>query len=122
MRKRNWKLVVYWALASPFLIISALVAVILVGIFRKKISLFSNCIIFSYSKWIENGGYIIMRKSHWGWWPHFIWAKHIDGLYLEHLVPIEDKSPGFFGLEIFLFKGKIENKDSEIKDPYNFYI
>ena len=34
----------------------------------------SNCIIFALHRWITRGGYVVVRKSHHGWWPHAMWT------------------------------------------------
>lgn len=34
----------------------------------------SNCVFFALSQWWKKGGYIIIRKSKWGWWPHLLWS------------------------------------------------
>jgi hypothetical protein len=34
----------------------------------------SNCLIFVIQRWWARGGYVIARKSRWGWWPHFLWS------------------------------------------------
>jgi hypothetical protein len=38
----------------------------------------SNCIIFALRRWFSRGGYIVLRKSNYGWWPHMIWTKDLD--------------------------------------------
>lgn len=34
----------------------------------------SNCILFALARWWKFGGYVIVRKSHHGWWPHVLWS------------------------------------------------
>ena len=34
----------------------------------------SNCIIFALRRWLQRGGFVVARKSHYGWWPHFLWS------------------------------------------------
>lgn len=34
----------------------------------------SNCIIYAVFTWLKQGGYIVIRKSRRGWWPHFLWS------------------------------------------------
>ena len=69
----------------------------------------SNCLLFALAKWWKHGGYVIIRKSHWGWWPHFIWCKDLRDAEIEQYVPIGDKLP--FSFMKVLFKGKIVTKD-----------
>ncbi|MHA2068982.1 MAG: hypothetical protein ACXABY_31860 [Candidatus Thorarchaeota archaeon] len=40
----------------------------LTGFFRN----YSNCLIYAKQKYDKEGGWIVMRKSHYGWWPHFL--------------------------------------------------
>jgi len=39
--------------------------------------------------WVR-GGYLLVRKSHWGWWPHFLWAPEAPAS-AEHFVPDEPR-------------------------------
>lgn len=32
----------------------------------------SNCLIYALLKLYHEGGYVLMRKSFYGWWPHFL--------------------------------------------------
>jgi hypothetical protein len=34
----------------------------------------SNCLLFALRRWLRRGGYVIPRRSHYGWWPHFLWS------------------------------------------------
>jgi hypothetical protein len=45
----------------------------------------SNCLFFAVSRWLKYGGYVIVRKSHYGWWPHFLWS--------QDLLSFEEYSP-----------------------------
>ena len=37
----------------------------------------------------KNGGYLIIRKSKVGWWPHFLWSQDLKEF--RHYVPLEYK-------------------------------
>lgn len=37
----------------------------------------SNCLIFAMGEWRRRGGYLIVRRSHYGWWPHFAWTRSL---------------------------------------------
>jgi hypothetical protein len=37
----------------------------------------SNCIIFALLRWFRRGGYLIVRKSRHGWWPHALWSSDL---------------------------------------------
>lgn len=45
----------------------------------------SNCLIWALWRWFRDGGYLIVRKSRYGWWPHFLWSR--DLLMIEQFVP-----------------------------------
>lgn len=49
----------------------------------------SNCLIFALSRWCGSGGYLIVRKSRFGWWPHFLWSPSLDAAQVESFVPIQ---------------------------------
>lgn len=51
----------------------------------------SNCVIFALAKWFRHGGYIIARKSRYGWWPHVMWAATLDGVEVQHYLPDDPK-------------------------------
>ncbi len=36
-----------------------------------------NCLFYALRKWAREGGYLVIRKSHHGWWPHFLWSKDL---------------------------------------------
>ena len=44
---------------------------------KKGQVFFSNCLAYALARWWLDGGYVIMRKSHYGWWPHFLWSKDL---------------------------------------------
>ena len=46
----------------------------------------SNCVIVAFHQWFHCGGYLLVRKSHYGWWPHFAWARE-DLKQFESFVP-----------------------------------
>ncbi len=35
---------------------------------------FSNCWLFALWRFFINGGFLIVSKSEWGWWAHFMWS------------------------------------------------
>ena len=68
-----------------------------------------NCFFFAIKRWFQRGGYLIIRKSRFGPFPHFIWAKDLRDAEIEHYVPIDPKHrliPPLF------FSGKIKRDDS----------
>lgn len=38
----------------------------------------SNCLIFALKRWRSDGGYLIIRRSRYGWWPHFAWCRSLS--------------------------------------------
>jgi len=46
----------------------------------------SNCLIFAATRFFSRGGYLIVRKSSYGWWPHFSWSE--DLVTFEKFVPL----------------------------------
>jgi hypothetical protein len=99
-----------WVIAMPLLGFSILVAIIshLLSVGKRK--KFTNCIVFVMSKWLDEGGYIVLRKSRFGWWPHFLWARSLSEM--EHLVP-ESKAPPKYGVDLLFFNGTIETEDKQ---------
>jgi len=63
-----------------------------------------NCLTFALRKWRAEGGYIVIRKSRYGWWPHFL---HMDAetRVLTHLVPVKPERRWFPPLT---FEGIVE--------------
>lgn len=58
----------------------------------------NNCLIFALSRWFKRGGYLVIRRSRLGLFPHFIWAKSLGEI--EHFVPNDKRwkaiPPPFF--------------------------
>lgn len=36
-----------------------------------------NCLLFVFIRWWKHSGYVVIRKSHYGFWPHFLWSKDL---------------------------------------------
>lgn len=36
-----------------------------------------NCLCWALGQWRRHGGYLIVRRSHWGWWWHFLWSRDL---------------------------------------------
>ena len=69
----------------------------------------SNCLVFALHRVITRGGYLIVRRSRWGWWPHFLWAESLDPLRIEHFAPVDGGRPRLF--PPLVFKGHILTSD-----------
>lgn len=68
----------------------------------------SNCLIFALCQWYKNGGYLVVRKSRWGWWPHFLWSADLKSFeQFAPTNPVHKKFPPF------LFKGSIKIGDDD---------
>lgn len=62
-----------------------------------------NCYLFVVSRWWTRGGYVVVRKSHYGWWLHALWSP--DLATFEEFVPLWTKGPRRF--PPLWFKGRI---------------
>ena len=68
----------------------------------------SNCLIYALLKWYREGGYLVIRKSRFGWWPHFL---HMDtARKITHYSPQHKYNRWFPPL---LFKGRVVKGDEE---------
>lgn len=41
---------------------------------RAKVKFYSNCWLWAFYTWVRRGGFLILSKSEWGWWPHVMWS------------------------------------------------
>jgi len=62
----------------------------------------SNCYLFALLRWWRCGGYVVLRQSHWGWWPHALWSA--DLITFEDYTPIAPRRRRFPPL---LFRGTV---------------
>lgn len=73
-----------------------------------------NCLPFALYRWFTRGGYLVIRRSHFGYWPHFIWCSDLRDAQIEHWVPRKRLSR-FRILEVLLklfpFPGYIKKSD-----------
>jgi hypothetical protein len=70
----------------------------------------SNCLIFALFQWWHYGGYVIVRQSRHGWWPHFMWAQHLGNLEAIEFIPykpiyLSDNYP----IPPIVFRGYVRN-------------
>ena len=35
----------------------------------------SNCALWAAWRYVRRGGYVVMTRSDYGWWPHFAWSQ-----------------------------------------------
>jgi hypothetical protein len=33
-----------------------------------------NCLLFVVGRYLKRGGYIVIHRSDYGWWPHAVWS------------------------------------------------
>lgn len=72
---------------------------------------YSNCLFFVIKKWFKYGGYVAIRKSREGYWPHFIWCKDLKNAEIEHFQPINHDENAY--IMKFFFKGFVSKTDDE---------
>lgn len=48
---------------------------------------YGNCLIHALIMWVRFGGYLVVRKSRHGWWPHFMWAKDLGDTQIVEFTP-----------------------------------
>ena len=69
----------------------------------------SNCLIFAVQHLFSCGGYIIFRRSHYGWWFHVLWSKDLKEFLEFH--PTGAKHYRWF--PPLLFKGYIRHTTAD---------
>ena len=75
-----------------------------------KKTFFTNCLFFALKKWITLGGYIVIRKSDEGWFPHFIWCGDLKDAEIEHIQPVHKGFENPY-LKKFWFESYISKED-----------
>ena len=66
--------------------------------------MWSNCYLFAIQQWYRHGGYIVLTKSQYGWWPH---AFHSEDLRrFTDFVPLAPKRRRW--LPPLVFRGHIK--------------
>lgn len=65
-----------------------------------------NCLCWALAKWRKHGGYLVIRRSRYGWFPHFL---HMDREgNIESFVPDDPKRKK---LPPPVFKGSVKRGD-----------
>lgn len=72
---------------------------------------YSNCLFYVLRKYFKYGGYLIVRKSRDGWFPHFIWCRDLKDAEIEHFQPMYEDE--FIPVKKFWFKGFVSKSDDE---------
>lgn len=84
----------------------------------------SNCLIYALMKYCREGGYILIRKSDLGWWPHFLHGTRpaAGDVTVSHFVPLQPfKARGlfrFFPIHTLLFRGRVRSEDCSRVEDY----
>lgn len=60
-----------------------------------------NCVFYALTRWRRNGGYLVVRKSRFGPFPHMFWMQALpDDAVVRNFVPLEPsdrkKPPPYF--------------------------
>lgn len=84
---------------------------------------FTNCLNWAIKKFHKDGGHIIISPSKHGWWYHFSWAPHVEGVPQEQFIPTKPKElkdlPKIvqkFPLHIMFYEGKVvDENENEIQ-------
>jgi hypothetical protein len=67
----------------------------------------NNCLVYALRKWFRHGGYLIIRKSRWGWFPHFLWSPAAPP-EAEQYIPVNPKRRL---LPPLIFRGHVKRGD-----------
>lgn len=66
----------------------------------------SNCLIWALVRWWRHGGYIVVRRSYWGPFPHFLWSRDLKRFWsYQPVSPRHKKFPPPF------FRGEVKEGD-----------
>jgi hypothetical protein len=41
----------------------------------------SNCVIWAVTQYVRRGGYLVARRSRYGWWWHLLWSPDLQRFY-----------------------------------------
>lgn len=72
----------------------------------------SNCLIFVLYQWFTKGGYVVVRRSHWGWFPHFIWSADLKRF--QQFTPISEKRR-YRLFPPLVFRGYVHEGDTDLE-------
>lgn len=70
---------------------------------------YSNCLFFALGRWWRRGGYLVIRKSRWGWWPHFIHCSDLRDARIEHNTPASGRWRWW--IPPLVFRGRVRTED-----------
>jgi hypothetical protein len=76
-----------------------------------KIPQYSNCLIFALTLWMKWGGYLIVRKSRAGPFPHFLWCADLAHAKVLHFSPRKVAPWWYRPIHMLWFKGVVKDDD-----------
>lgn len=71
---------------------------------RERTYFICNCWMFALWRLFRRGGFLIITKSEWGWWPHLMWSPDMSSL--QQFEPTEKKRRRL--LPPFVYKGYVK--------------
>lgn len=78
----------------------------------------SNCLLYALRRWRYRDDYLLIRRSRWGWWPHFLHGELDEAgrVVVDHLVPTDPIPPKgwrrFLPVHALLFRGRVHTDDT----------
>ena len=72
---------------------------------------YSNCLIFAFRLWLTGGGYLLVRKSRAGWFPHFLWCADLADAMVLHFAPRNIAPWWYRPIHMLLFSGVVKRDD-----------
>ena len=80
-----------------------------------------NCLhfVFNIARYGRNGDYMLIRKSHWGWFPHFaaVFEMPDGSITRMEYIPISPIKQHWWSLPLF-FKGKVVVTEYVVANKY----
>lgn len=67
-----------------------------------------NCVFFALRRWFTKGGYLVIRRSRLGPYPHLLWTPELGSAPVEQFKPIEPR-----GWWFLVFRGRIVRGDEK---------
>ena|SRR5512145_1064036 len=72
---------------------------------------YSNCFIFAARMWLARGGYLVVRKSRAGWFPHFLWCADLANAVILHFSPRKIAPWWYRPIHLLCFRGVVKRDD-----------
>lgn len=72
---------------------------------------YSNCLIFAIRLWLTGGGYLVVRKSRAGWFPHFLWCADLADARVLHFAPRKIAPWWYRPIHMLWFRGVVRRDD-----------